>query len=59
MSGAYAGKALKQSITCVARCSRPQSLRVRAQHQAFKPMVRSFTASTRSTYKHCTSDKPI
>ncbi|KAK5167581.1 glycine cleavage system H-protein subunit [Saxophila tyrrhenica] len=56
MSGAFAGRALKHGMDAVSRCSRPQFQRLRTQKPAFKPAVRSFTASTRAWEKKYTED---
>ncbi|TKA29166.1 hypothetical protein B0A50_03676 [Salinomyces thailandicus] len=54
-SGASLAKALQGPAKSLARCSRNQYLRLRAQRPAFTP-ARSFTASSRSFEKRYTED---
>ncbi|KAI7301420.1 hypothetical protein KC315_g16652 [Hortaea werneckii] len=55
-SGAAFARALQGPAKNVARCSRTQFQRMRAQRPAFTPAVRSFTASARSFEKRYTED---
>merc|ERR1711939_196691 len=55
-SGAAFARALQGPAKSVARCSRTQFQRMRAQRPAFTPAVRSFTASARSFEKRYTED---
>ncbi|KAI6898119.1 hypothetical protein KC318_g9624 [Hortaea werneckii] len=55
-SGAAFVRALQGPAKSVARCSRTQFQRMRAQRPAFTPAVRSFTASARSFEKRYTED---
>ncbi|KAK3708581.1 glycine cleavage system H-protein subunit [Vermiconidia calcicola] len=58
MSTAVACRVLGRSVasTPFARCSRTQYLRLRAQNQAFRPVIRSFSASSRVWQKKYTQD---
>ncbi|KAI7343733.1 hypothetical protein KC354_g15514 [Hortaea werneckii] len=55
-SGAAFARALQGPAKSVARCSRTQFQRMRAQRPTFTPAVRSFTASARSFEKRYTED---
>ncbi|RMZ20536.1 hypothetical protein D0859_15455 [Hortaea werneckii] len=55
-SGAAFARALQGPAKSVARCSRTQLQRMRAQRPAFTPAARSFTASARSFEKRYTED---
>merc|ERR1712054_749284 len=55
-SGAAFARALQGPAKSVARCSRTQFQRMRAQRPAFTPAARSFTASARSFEKRYTED---
>ena len=57
-SGAAFARALQGPAKSVARCSRTQFQRMRAQRPAFTPAVRSFTASARCMWiKHWRGSK--
>ncbi|KAK4546318.1 hypothetical protein LTR36_001995 [Oleoguttula mirabilis] len=55
-SGVAAARALQGPARGIARCSRQQYLRLRAQQQPFRPAVRSFSAGARVWEKRYTED---